>query len=422
MKIAKNILIILFLLSTILFWMGCEKAPTPPATTSENKNFALVKISGNNQSATINSSLTQSLKVQVQDASGGATEGVSVSFSVSSGGGTLSTTTATTDVNGFVESNWTLGATEGMQTVSVTANVTQGSPQIFSAQGTAITANNSLVKISGDNQSDIVGQLLSLPLKIKVQNSFGTAVDGISVSFSVNSGGGNLSTTTATTDINGYAETFWTLGSLIGTQTVSVTAQVSNGSPLSFSATAGASTTFVDSRDGEVYKKVTIGSQIWMAENLRYNAPGSSYNPNNPTTNYGRLYSWTTLMDGASSSSASPSGVQGLCPSGWHLPSDAEWTTLTTTIGGNDIGTAMKSTDWVNGNGTNSSGFNALPAGHYTSAGYLYFGSHADFWSTTEHPTSTGLAVVRILKSATTGVDIYNDYKYFSFSCRCVKD
>ena len=114
----------------------------------------------------------------------------------------------------------------------------------------------------------------------------------------------------------------------------------------------------IDVRDGEVYKTVKIGNQTWMAENLRYNASGSWLNPINPSVQYGRLYDWGTVMNGASSSSSSPSGVQGICPSGWHVPSDAEWATLENAIGGNAVGTAMKSTSgWSNYYGNSGNGF-----------------------------------------------------------------
>ncbi|MDR3013040.1 MAG: hypothetical protein LBU70_07505 [Chitinispirillales bacterium] len=88
--------------------------------------------------------------------------------------------------------------------------------------------------------------------------------------------------------------------------------------------------TFIDPRDGQTYRTVKIGTQTWMAENLNFNADGSAcYADNAPNCEfYGRLYDWATVMNGAPSSSAAPSGVQGVCPDGWHIPSDAEWDIL----------------------------------------------------------------------------------------------
>jgi hypothetical protein len=99
---------------------------------------------------------------------------------------------------------------------------------------------------------------------------------------------------------------------------------------------------------GKTYKTVNIGEQVWMAENLNYNASGSvcyNYDPSN-CDKYGRLYNWATAKI--------------VCPAGWHLPSDAEWDALMTAVGGSSIaGTKLKSRNgWNNnGNGTDESGF-----------------------------------------------------------------
>ncbi|BDS11465.1 FISUMP domain-containing protein [Aureispira anguillae] len=196
----------------------------------------------------------------------------------------------------------------------------------------------------------------------------------------------------------------------------------------------GACSTITDSRDGETYSVVKIGDQCWMAENLRYNASGSWLNPSNPSVTYGRLYDWATLMNGSTSSSASPSGVQGICPSGWHLPSDSEWNELEMTLGMSAVdtatldgswrgthGTGMKSTTgWVNaGNGTNDLGFNAFPAGNYYS-GYNKIGYRAFFWTATEHTSSTGFA--RDINTGLGGVSRAGYDKTEGYSCRCIKD
>ena len=129
--------------------------------------------------------------------------------------------------------------------------------------------------------------------------------------------------------------------------------------------------TIVDVRDGQKYATVCIGGQQWMAQNLNYNAPGS-YTYSNSVSNgktYGRLYDWATLMQGANSSTASPSGVQGVCPKGWHIPSNAEYVTMVGNFGSSDqAGGALKSTSplWSspNAGATNSSGFSGLPGGY----------------------------------------------------------
>ncbi len=130
--------------------------------------------------------------------------------------------------------------------------------------------------------------------------------------------------------------------------------------------------TLVDTRDGQKYATVCIGDQIWMAQNLNYYAPGSSDCINDSSVNcniYGKLYDWPTLMQGASSSTASPSGVQGVCPNGWHVPSLNEFDTLINNLGGNGRCCGRHREIHVARCGQarmpappNSSGFSALPA------------------------------------------------------------
>ncbi|NLB87119.1 MAG: hypothetical protein GX793_08675 [Bacteroidales bacterium] len=88
---------------------------------------------------------------------------------------------------------------------------------------------------------------------------------------------------------------------------------------------------FTDYRDNKTYTSVKIGNQCWMKKNLNYETSNSlCYNNiSNNCDLYGRLYTWDEAMAGATSSTSNPSGVQGVCPEGWHLPSEAEWTQLT---------------------------------------------------------------------------------------------
>jgi len=136
----------------------------------------------------------------------------------------------------------------------------------------------------------------------------------------------------------------------------------------------GADSTMTDSRDGQIYKTVKIGDQIWMAENLNFEVD-SSYCYNDSAkycTKYGRLYSWAA--------------ANRACPDGWHLPTIDEFETLFATVGKQSIaGKKLKSTSgWNNdGNGTDDFGFTALPAGirYGKDKYYNYEGHHANFWS-----------------------------------------
>jgi uncharacterized protein (TIGR02145 family) len=212
--------------------------------------------------------------------------------------------------------------------------------------------------------------------------------------------------------------------------------------------------TYTDSRDGHVYKTITIGTQVWMAENLAYlpevspRSLGSSSEPYyyvygyesknvsaaKTTTNYntyGVLYNWSAAMNGASSSNTNPSGVQGICPEGWHLPSDAEWTILTDYLGGEDIaGSKMKevgTTRWESPNtgATNESGFTALPGGFRTSNGEVNgIGTHSSWWSSTEddRENNEGLACYQSLYNNYNNLSKSHAPKEHGFSVRCVRD
>jgi len=136
---------------------------------------------------------------------------------------------------------------------------------------------------------------------------------------------------------------------------------------------------FTDSRDGTPYRVVTIGSQTWMAENLNYQTANSwCYNNSaDSCAKYGRLYDWSAAM-GISTSynsskwNGSDENHQGICPGGWHIPSDQEWQTLVDNVGGYNAGKRLKSASgwrWSyrgngeGGNGTDDYGFSALPGG-----------------------------------------------------------
>ncbi|MDD6582684.1 MAG: FISUMP domain-containing protein [Bacteroidales bacterium] len=216
--------------------------------------------------------------------------------------------------------------------------------------------------------------------------------------------------------------------------------------------------------DNNIYNTVKIGNQCWMKENLRTTryANGTSiplgstfsstapyrYNPNNNSSNvstYGYLYNWKSLMGNSSSSNANPSGVQGVCPDGWHVPSVAEWTQLTNyvssrgqyhycTFYSNLIAKALASTTGWNstddicpcvvGNtpsNNNATGFSALPAGYYDRSSCINFGSHAIFWSSTESD-STHAYYYWLYRD---DYNIYRQNSYFSnygFSVRCLRD
>ncbi len=215
-----------------------------------------------------------------------------------------------------------------------------------------------------------------------------------------------------------------------------VRAYATNGAGTAYGDEVGFTTlnetgTLNDTRDAQVYNTVRIDDRWWMAENLNfYTDTGSWYYDNDSTPyaeTYGRLYRWSNAMAGAASSDENPSNVQGVCPSGWHLPSDAEWTELITGLGGlSDAGGKMKEEAYAhwsspNDSATNESGFTALPSGERTDAeAYLYLGEQATYWSATEQ--NGAIAWSRTLYYNSGAATRDNIDKEYAFSIRCVKD
>ena len=235
------------------------------------------------------------------------------------------------------------------------------------------------------------------------------------------------------------------------------------GSQMSFttpqiSFTCGTST--VTDYDGNTYNTVQIGNQCWMKENLRTThyadgtaipAGGSSTSETNPyyynnsssgiaLTSRGYLYNWKAAMHSAISSSANPSGVQGICPNGWHLPSDGEWTQLTNYLiqsqyvcGSNSshIAKALASTTgWSNSSNTcavgndqtvnNATGFSVVPAGGCAGSSFDNAGNNASFWSSTQYDGSD--AYFRYMAFNMAYVDRRKYYKNRGFAVRCLCD
>jgi len=181
----------------------------------------------------------------------------------------------------------------------------------------------------------------------------------------------------------------------------------------------------------ETYETVVIGKQTWMARNLNYVSGSNNcykYDQANCAT-YGRLYNWATAMALISSCNTSRCASQisekhrGICPSGWHIPNNAEWTTLIDYVGTSSAGTKLKaSSGWEHyGYGTDDYGFAALPGGYGTAASsFSNVGTDGYWWSADENYSS----------------DAYGWYMYYSgervnqsdgdksrlYSVRCVKD
>jgi uncharacterized protein (TIGR02145 family) len=181
---------------------------------------------------------------------------------------------------------------------------------------------------------------------------------------------------------------------------------------------AAPQSTMKDSRDGQTYKTVKIGKQVWMAENMNYDIKHSYCYDNNPENceKYGRLYTWAA--------------ANYVCPEGWHLPTKEEFETLMSI---ETAGKMLKSKQgWEpyehefehalqDGNGIDKYGFNALPAGsRYFTGDFYSAGEYAFFWSASE--TNRNLVYDLYLKNL-------NEFAYLDFSnkgdahsVRCLRD
>ena len=212
---------------------------------------------------------------------------------------------------------------------------------------------------------------------------------------------------------------------------------------------------FTDSRDGKRYRWVKIGKQVWMAENLNIgtminvyrtqtnNGTIEKYCYGDNTSNcdtYGGLYQWDEAMQYVTTA-----GTQGICPSGWHIPTDAEWMTLEEYLGmcsgtgsgcsgatgdrGTDEGSKMAGNEplWTNGNldqnaNFGTSGFDALPGGERSPGmedTFNHLTYYAFFWSSSEDRTD---AWIRYLYYHQAQVSRYSSNKAIGNSVRCVKN
>lgn len=191
--------------------------------------------------------------------------------------------------------------------------------------------------------------------------------------------------------------------------------------------------------DGNVYGTVTIGTQVWMAENLKVTKyrngdpvsnvtdaaqwsnliTGAYCSYNNDATNsktYGHLYNWHAVMD-----------TRNLAPAGWHIPTDEEWTTLIDFLGGDgEAGIKLKesgTTHWSSPNFgvTNEAKFTALPGGYRGYNGtFTGLSAYGNWWSTTEFVSNA--AWWRGMSYSYGGVGKDVAFKVSGFSVRCVKD
>jgi uncharacterized protein (TIGR02145 family) len=303
-------------------------------------------------------------------------------------------------------------------------------------QGTAASGVSSSVPYTGGNGGTHNGQTVT-----------STGVTGLTatlVAGTFANGAGSLTyNITGTPSASGTAN----FALNIGGQTCTLSRTVNSGGSSS-SASCGATNVHnpnltygsMTDQDGNTYKTIVIGTQEWMAENLKAShyrngdlipvvtnpntwaglSTGATcwYNNDSATYNcpYGKLYNWYAAVD-----------ARNLCPAGWHVPTDAEWTTLGNYLGGDAIaGGKMKSTGtqyWQSPNtaADNSSGFSGLPGGYRANYGTFFdIGNYGFWWSSTEFDPN--FAWYRYLDYGYGNVYIGYSYKLDGFSVCCLRD
>lgn len=211
------------------------------------------------------------------------------------------------------------------------------------------------------------------------------------------------------------------------------------GTEVNFKTQTQSSGNTVTDIDGNVYNTVTIGTQVWMAENLRV----TKYRNGNPINNVTVDSEWSNLTDGAYSiynNDANNALIYGnlynffavndsrnIAPAGWHIPTDAEWTTLTTFLGGEGVaGGKLKEAGFIswdspNTGATNEVGFNGVGNGaRFINGSFYYLKILGYYWTATEFSSSATWN--RSLTSGAAWVDRAYDDKKLGYAVRCVKD
>jgi uncharacterized protein (TIGR02145 family) len=378
---------------------------------------------------------------------GNAQASVTFTVPVSDGGSVITGYTVTSNPGGFTGT--------GSASPIIVTGLTNGTAYTFTVKATnaigtsvASSASNSVTPVApsivpgaptigtvsaGNAQATVI---FTAPV-----SDGGSAITGYTVTSVPGglTGTGTASPITVTGLTNGTSYTF----------TVTATNAIGTGVASSASNSVTPAIPTVSDNDGNVYNTVTIGTQVWMAENLKttkYNdgtaipnitgngtwtaATTGAYSDysNTPanSTIYGRLYNWYAVDNNAATKMAS-NGGKNVCPTSWHVSTDIEWTILTTYLGDESVaGGKLKETGttyWITPNtgATNEKGFTALPGGYRDPGGTYYdMGTNGYWWSSTEFSTTTAWS--RTIYYNTTNV-LRNDYdKRYGFSVRCVRD
>lgn len=236
-------------------------AALPPvqftATGTAGAPSTVTRVSGDMQTGTVGATLPQPLVVRVADAHGNPTPGVVVTFTVTSGGGAVTTASAATDAQGLASTTQVLGRQPGSHVVTATAT---GLPPVGFTATAQAGPPAAITKVAGDNQQARTGSAVPVPPAVVVTDANGNPVPGVTVTFAVASGGGSVTGAVATTGADGRATVgSWTLGA-VGTNTL--TASAGTAGTVTFTATATSGTADPCASSVTFTLRTTVGGSL----------------------------------------------------------------------------------------------------------------------------------------------------------------
>jgi adhesin/invasin len=230
---------------------------------------------GNNQTVHVGTPVFTPPSVLVTDANNNPVQGVAVTFSMSSGGGSITGANATSNASGIARvGSWTLGLTAGTNTLRAASAGLTGSPVTFTATG--LTGSPTTITLyAGNGQTATAGAAVATDPSVRVTDVYNNPVAGVAVTFAAASGGGSVTGASVTTDASGIAAVgSWTLGTTAGANTLTATSPGLNGSPILFTATgtAGSASRYVVTSNNY---SPAVGSPVLISAQLadQYNNP-----------------------------------------------------------------------------------------------------------------------------------------------------
>ena len=411
----------------------------------------LILVAGDNQSGKTGEQLPSKIYIRVENSKGENVEGVQVHFAPAKG--SVSQSVVKTDIDGRAQTNWTLSENSGEHTMrvylldgkdqeidgcSLTVKATATSLSLPTVTTTAITAITQTIATSGGNVTTDGGAAVTAR-GVCWSTSQNPTTDNSKTTDGTGTGSFTSSLTGLIANTPYYVRAYATnsQGTTYGNEVTFTTSNNSNNIIFNPNLTYGSITDI----DGNVYKTIQIGSQTWMAENLRT----TKYNDGTAIQNVFSQSEWAALNTGAyvwyNHDQLTYSKTYGalynwyavnsekLAPEGWHVPTEEEWNTLIDYLGNNLVaGGQMKeegSIHWNSPNidASNMSGFSALPGGlrfDESSDDFYYMGEYGYWWSSTESSSST--AWIHTIGNGSGSIPYSSFPKTFGLSVRCVLD